>query len=51
MQKKVEALKDLKPEEQTKSVEGVCPKGYENVVIKNEINKIKEHKKESIETI
>ena len=41
----VEDLKDLKPEEQTKSVEGIFPKGYKNVEIKNEINKIKEYEK------
>ena len=41
----VEALKDFKPEEQTKSVEGIFRKGYKNVEIKNEINKIKEYEK------
>ena len=34
-EKQTEALKDLKPEEQTKSVEGVFPKRYETVEIKN----------------
>ena len=43
--KQIEALKDLKQEEQTKSVEGVFRKDYENVEIKNEINKIKEYEK------
>ena len=31
-------------------VEGIFPKGYENVEIKNEINKIKEYEKRSIAT-
>ena len=39
----------MKPEEQTKSVEGIFPEGYENVEIKNEINKIKEYEKNSID--
>ena len=34
-EKQTEALKDLKPEEQTKSVEEVFPKRYETVEIKN----------------
>ena len=42
-EKQIEALKDLKPEEKTKLVEGIFPKGHENVEIKNEINKIKEY--------
>ena len=42
-EKQIEALKDLKPEEKTKSVDGIFPKGHENVEIKNEINKIKEY--------
>ena len=50
-EKQVEVLKDLKPKEQTKSIEGVFPKGYESVEIKNEINKIKEYVKRSTETI
>ena len=41
----------MKTEEQTKSVEGIFPKGYENAEIKNEINNIKEYEKWSIETI
>ena len=49
--KQVEALKDLKPEEQTKSLKGIFPKGYENVEFKNEINKIIEYEKKSIERI
>ena len=40
----------MKTEEQTKSVEGIFPKGYENAETKNEIN-IKEYEKRSIETI
>ena len=43
--KQVEALKDLKPTEQIKSIEGISPKGYESVEIKNKINKIKEYEK------
>ena len=43
--KQIEALKDLKPEEQTKSAEGIFPKRYENVEVKNEINEIKEYEK------
>ena len=41
----------MKTEEQTKSVEGIFPKGYENAETKNEINNIKEYEKRSIETI
>ena len=44
-EKQVEALKDLKPKEQIKSIEGIFPKGYESVEIKNKINKIKEYEK------
>ena len=40
-----EAIKDFKTEEQTESVEGIFRKGYKNVEIKNEINKIKEYEK------
>ena len=36
-------MKDLKPKEQTKSIGGIFPKGYESVEIKNELNKIKEY--------
>ena len=46
--KQIEALKDLKPEKQTKSAEGkkiIFPEGYENVEIKNEIDKIEEYEK------
>ena len=50
-EKQVEALKDLKPKEQTKSIKEVFPKVYESVEIKNEINKIKEYEKRSTETI
>ena len=49
--KQIEDLKDLKPEEQTKSAEGIFPKRYENVEVKNEINEIKEYEKKSIEPI
>ena len=41
-EKQVQALQDLKPKEQIKSIEGIFPEGYESVEIKNEINKIKE---------
>ena len=49
-QKQVEALKDLKPENQIKSIEGFFPEGYESVEIKNEI-RLKNMKKKLIETI
>ena len=45
--KQVEALKDLKPKEQTKAIKGIFPEGYESVEIKNEQNKIQEYEKES----
>ena len=45
-QYQVDVLKDLKPKEQTKSVEEIFPEGYECVEIKNELNKIKEYEKE-----
>ena len=48
-EKQIDVLKDLKPKEQTKSIEGIFPEGYETVEIKNKINKIKEHKKKLIE--
>ena len=41
----------MKTEEQTKPVEGIFRKGYENSEIKNELNKIKEYEKRLIETI
>ena len=43
--KSVDALKDLKPKEQTKSIEGIFPERYESVEIKNEIKKNKEYEK------
>ena len=49
-QKQVEALKDLKPENKIKSIEGFFPEGYESVEIKNEI-RLKNMKKKLIETI
>ena len=49
-QKQVEALKDLKPENQIKSIEGFFPEGYESVEIKHEI-RLKNMKKKLIETI
>ena len=50
-ERQVEALKDLKPEKQTKSIEEIFSEGYESVEIKNELNEIKEYEKKSIETI
>ena len=44
-------MKVLKPKEQTKSIEGIFPEGYESVEIKNKLNKIKEYEKKSIETM
>ena len=44
-EKQIEAFKELQPEKQTKSVEAIFPKGYENVEVKNKINKIKEYEK------
>ena len=41
--KQIKALGDLKPKEQTKSIERIFPEGQESVEIKNEINKIKEY--------
>ena len=35
----------MKPKEQTKSIEGIFPEGYESVEIKNELNEIKEYEK------
>ena len=43
-------LGNLKPKEQTKLIERICP-GYKSFEIKIEINKIKEYEKKSIETI
>ena len=37
----------MKPKEQTKSIEGIFPEGYESVEIKNELNEIKEYEKKS----
>ena len=50
-EKQIKSLKDLKTEEQTKSVEEIFPKGYEKAEIKIKINNIKNMKKRSIETI
>ena len=49
--KQVEALKDLKPEEQTKSIDGIFPKVYGSVEIKIEINRIKEYGKKVSRTV
>ena len=43
--KQVEVLKGIKPKEQTKSIEGIFPEGFESVEIKNELNEIKEYEK------
>ena len=43
--KEVDALENLKPKEQTKSIEEIFPEGYESVEIKNELNKIIEYEK------
>ena len=43
--KKFEVLEGMKPKEQTKSIEGIFPEGYESVEIKNELNEIKEYEK------
>ena len=50
-ERQVEALKGLKPEKETKSIEGNFSEGYESIEIKNELNEIKEYEKKSIETI
>ena len=42
-EKQVEALKDLKPENETKSIEGIFPKDRESDEIKNELSKIKRY--------
>ena len=44
-EKQSEALENLKPKGQTKSIEGIFPEGYESVEIKNDINLIKEYEK------
>ena len=41
-EKQIKAPGDLKPKEQTKSIERIFPKGQQSIEIKNEINKIKE---------
>ena len=43
--KQVDALENLKPKEQTKSIEEIFPEGFESVEIKNELNKIIEYEK------
>ena len=48
--KQIEALRNLKPKEETKSIEGIFLEGYESVENKNEI-KLKNMKKNSIETM
>ena len=44
-EKQIEALENLKSKEQTESIEGIFPEGYESVEINNEINKLKNMKK------
>ena len=41
--KKIDALKDLKLEGQTKSIRGIFPKDHESDEIKNELHKIKRY--------
>ena len=43
--KQIEAFKNLKPKEQTKSIEEIFPEGYDIVEIKNELNRINEYEK------
>ena len=43
--RQVEALKGLKPEKKTKSIEGIFSEGCESLEIKNELNEIKEFEK------
>ena len=50
-EKNVQALEDLKPKEQIKSIKGNFTEVYESVEIKNEMNEIKEYEKKSIETL
>ena len=42
-EKQVESLKDLKPENETKSIEGISPNNRESDEIKNELSKIKRY--------
>ena len=46
--KRIEALKDLKPKEQTKSIEGILPRGNETEGIKDERSKIKRYENTTI---
>ena len=50
-EKNVQALEDLKPKEQIKSIKGNFTEVYESVEMKNEMNEIKEYEKKSIETL
>ena len=43
--KQIDALKSLKPKEQTKSIKEIFTEGYDSVEIKNELDKIREYKK------
>ena len=49
-EKQVKAQK-IKLKQQIKSIKGIFPEGHKSVEIKNEINKVKEYEKKSIETI
>ena len=42
-QKKVDALKDLKLKDQTKSIEETFPKDHESDEMKNELHKVKKY--------
>ena len=43
--KQIDALKSLKPKEQTKSIKEIFTEGYDSVEIKNKLDKIREYKK------
>ena len=51
--KQVKALEDLKSKlkSKSKSIDRIFPESYESVEIKNEVDKIKEYEKKSIEAI
>ena len=48
--KQVDPLKDLKLEDQTKSIEGIFPKHHESDEIKNELHKVKKYENKVITT-
>ena len=43
--KQTDALENLRPKEQIKSIAEIFAEGYDSVEIKNELNEIKEYKK------